>query len=387
MGPIGMYIEIRKVEFINKGAELMLLAILDQMRDRYPDATFTTATTHAAGQLPFERVVGCGMHPKFSHRLLGRDMGGDLLGLMPRRFRERYGLVVESEVDVVIDASGYSYGDPFSPRRVTELARAAARWKRQGKKLILMPQAFGPFSRRETRGAMRRVIDLADLVFARERRSMEYLVEFAGERENIAVYPDFTILVEGELPAVFDPDRHRVALIPNSQMLAKTSTEESDRYIPFMQAALARLVERCAAPFILIHESQRDRELADRIRLRHPATPVLQVESARAIKGVIGASRATIGSRFHGLVSAVSQGVPSLATGWSHKYAELFEEYGCPQQVLPLDLSDRLLRTAIDGLLDDTTYDGRRALLLARAEEILPQVHSMWERIFSTIER
>lgn len=381
-----MYIEIRKVEFINKGAELMLLAILDQMRERYQDAVFTSATTHAGGQLPFDRVVGCGMYPKFSHRLLGRDLGGDLLGLIPRRFRERYGLIVESEVDVVIDASGYSYGDPFSPRRVTELARAAARWKRQGKKLILLPQAFGPFSRRETRRAMRRVVDLADLVFARERRSMEYLVELAGERENIAVYPDFTILVDGELPAAFDPDRHRVALIPNSQMLAKTSTEESDRYIPFMETVLDRLVQKCAAPFILIHESDRDRELADRIRVRHPTTPVLQVDSARSIKGVIGACRATIGSRFHGLVSALAQGVPSLATGWSHKYGELFQEYGCPEQVLSLQISDQALKAAIDRLIDEKTYDERTRVLIGKSREMRPLVQSMWDRIFAAIE-
>lgn len=381
-----MYIEIRKIEFINKGAELMLMAILDQMRERYPGATFTSVTTHASGQIPFGRVVGCGMYPKFSHRILGRDMGGDLLGLVPRRFRERYGLVVESEVDVVIDASGYSYGDPFSPRRVMELARAAARWKRQGKKLVLMPQAFGPFSRRDTRRAMRRIVELADLVFARERQSMEYLVELAGERRNLAVYPDFTILVEGELPEGFKAEKHRVALIPNSQMLAKTSSEDGHRYIPFMQVVLDRLVGRSAAPFILIHESQRDRQLAEQIRVRHPETPVLTVESAREIKGVIGACRATIGSRFHGLVSALTQGVPSLATGWSHKYVELFEGYGCREQVLPLQITDEALQMAVDRLLDETTYNQRASALLERAEAMRPLVQSMWERVFATIE-
>lgn len=382
-----MHVEIRKIGFTNKGAELMLLAVLERMQGRYPSAVFTAATTHRAGERPFHKVVGCGMYPKFSHHLLGRDMGGDLMGLLPRRARERYGLIVESEIDVVIDASGYLYGDPFSPRRVTELARAAARWKRQGKKLVLMPQAFGPFSRRETQRAMRRIVELADLVMPRDPLSLGYIRELAGGPANVAMYPDFTPLVQGELPESFDSERYRAAVIPNAQMIAKTQPREGSRYIPFMQAALAHLVERSQAPFILIHESDRDRELADRIREPHPKVPVVPIDSAKAIKGVIGECRVTIGSRFHGLISALSQGVPSLATGWSHKYDELFKEYGCPEQVLGLDTDESGLQHAIDALVDEATYDERRACLLEHAAKVRDRIEAMWERIFAAIEK
>jgi len=46
-----------------------------------------------------------------------------------------------------------------------------------------------------------------------------------------------------------------------------------------------------------------------------------------------------VSSRFHGLISALSAAVPALACGWSHKYAELMSDYGCPE--FNVDLNDK----------------------------------------------
>ncbi len=380
-----MIVELRKAGFNNKGAELMLIAILERMRRQYPNAIFTTTATEADGPKPFSKVVGCGMYPKFSHDLFGCEVG-DWLRIVPKRYRERYGLCLDSEVDVVIDAAGYSYGDPFSPRRIMELADAAARWKRKGKKIILMPQAFGPFSRKETREAMRRIVLHADLIMPREPKSAEYLFELAGEAPNIRQFPDFTLLVEGRVPPEFEPTVHRVCLVPNAQMVAKTWGGEGDQYLFFMQRSLRHLVESGAHPFLLIHESARDGELARRIAAEHSGVPILHVESAPAIKGVIGACHATIGSRYHGLVSALSQGVPSLATGWSHKYAELFSEYGCSENILDLDLNEAELKARIDRLMDSEAHAAQRQKLLAEASRVRERVEAMWQEIFHVID-
>src|SRR5690606_14730126 len=42
---------------------------------------------------------------------------------------------------------------------------------------------------------------------------------------------------------------------------------------------------------------------------------------------IIGDSYLIVGSRFHALVSALSQNIPSIALGWSHKYKTLFSEF------------------------------------------------------------
>ncbi len=60
-----------------------------------------------------------------------------------------------------------------------------------------------------------------------------------------------------------------------------------------------------------------------------------------------------IGSRFHALVGALCQGVPVIATSWSHKYEELLGEYGVPELLLKPSDGDDLVVGVLRSVLDD----------------------------------
>ena len=133
------------------------------------------------------------------------------------------------------------------------------------------------------------------------------------------------------------PNSFGVALVPNVRMIDKTDDTSGGRYLEFMTACAKHLLSLDARPYLLVHEGADDERLAQEISAASGGIPVVKEDDPLKLKGILGASRAVVASRFHALVSALSQGVPAVATGWSHKYTELFEDYGFPEGVLSLD--------------------------------------------------
>ena len=61
-----MLIEVRKAGFVNKGAQLMLLAILQEVSRRFPAARFAMAPSRKGTSQPLDRIREQGMLAKAS---------------------------------------------------------------------------------------------------------------------------------------------------------------------------------------------------------------------------------------------------------------------------------------------------------------------------------
>ena len=382
-----MIIELRRAGFINKGAELMLRAVLAQLRGRYPEALITVAPTSHAGSQPWPRLVAEGIYPK-AELTRGPLFLGDAAGMLPKKLREMYGLVLDREVHAVLDAGGFSYSDQWGPGPAQALARSARRWARQGSEVILLPQAFGPFEQPSLRRAMGEALGHLSLAFARDKASLEHLRAVAsGAREKIHQAPDFTNILPPKAPEAQKAQvlAGAVALVPNARMLDKTGAHGAQAYEALMAQVLSALKARGERAVVLLHEGAEDRALGARLASQ-AEVPLLEEADPQVLKGLLALPKAVVGSRFHALVSALSQGVPSLGTGWSHKYEALFQDYGAADCLLPLECPAEGLENALDAVLNPEHNEALRSQLSARSAALKAQSRGLWDQVFQRLD-
>ncbi len=171
--------------------------------------------------------------------------------------------------------------------------------------------------------------------------------------------------------------------MPNYRMIDKTPKEQSEAYLPFMIECAKYLLEKDQKPFVLIHEGDKDLILAEKIRCAVGGIlPVINEGNPLKIKGILGACEGTIGSRYHGLVSALSQGVPSLATGWSHKYRILLEDYGFGEGLMDVKASKKEIHKKIDLIIDTGSKQKIRTNISEKSDTQKQLSEEMWQEVF-----
>lgn len=361
-----MIVQLRGVNFSNKGSELMIHAVVQRMSDVYTDAIVAadvrTGNFHQRSEAGLHHLaaVYSGRYP------IARPIVGSLASLVPRGLRQACHLVTGDQVEAVLDASGFAYTDQWGPRISEFTAQLCTIWKNAGKKIIFLPQAFGPFRGARIQRAVAQITAHADLMFARDRISYGCLLELAEDPSRIHLAPDFTNIVSGRLRGFYEALENQPCIIPNHKMVSKNSRISREAYVTFLVNSSEHLLAQGLKPFVLIHAEGEDLELAKSLQAQIQAVmQIVHEPSPILIKGIIGRSLIVIGARYHGLVSSLSQAVPSLGTGWSHKYELLFEDYGCPECLV----SPRQTWNSIRRKIDDLIHRPSRSRLVARLEE------------------
>ena len=374
-----MITEVTGTNTQNKGAELMLVAIREHFADR-PGVQL--AVNQFFGT--YAERAKYGLLQKVDLNGWGRSRVA--VTLMPAEFRRSFGLVRDDDVDVLFDASGFAFGDQHPPWRTLQFAKRVEAAKQAGKDVILLPQALGPFETPAIREAFARIVDAADLVFARDDVSMKHAQDAAGKPDHLKQAPDFTNLVELDR-AVEGDASSRATVVPNQRMVEKADTEEeAAAYVPLMGRCIEAVAETGLEPVLLLHEEEDDELASDIQEHVERDIPVHQKTDPVALKRFLGESHLVVGSRFHALVGALSQGVPAIGTSWSHKYEMLFEKYGCSDMLLSVSADEEEVRTRLA-----KAAGSERADLVARLDEhrarLKEETRAMWRGVNEILGR
>jgi len=289
--------------------------------------------------------------------------------------------------DVLLDASGYYFGAPWGESRLRMMAKMISAWKAQGKCIILMPQSFGPCVSDQDRHDMKEILRYADCVYARETESFELLQPLSSPSTRLRLAPDFM----SQVPAIFSNEyrtfQGSIAIVPNKRMLDQTDASYAVAYIPFLLHAM-RAFESCGKTvFLLAHESK-DVSLCEEIRHAYGRDISVVVEKdAQVLKGIIARSYAVVGSRYHALVSALSQGVPAIGAGWHHKYDALYRLYRSQNLLMDVTASPQDIEASVLQMCDEEYYDRLQERLLQGCEAHARASRAMWVEIDAILSR
>lgn len=373
------------VETNNKGAELMLYAILQELERRFPGAEVFMPVgsvrqgfsyVHTSLRLcdkPFARLKAFAMRHKVDKVL--------------RRLRIPGGFLSDThtirKADYLLDASGFAFSDQFHNTVNTvlywdELLRG---YRKQGSRVVFLPQAFGPFEQSVSRRLMQAVLRNSDLVFARDRQSLTHVSKVGDAHCEVRLAPDFTSLVEGAVPASLEHLRGAVCVIPNSQMINK-GVLTYGRYVEVLSDIIRTSQAAGRSVYMLNHEGARDEALMNRMKSALPqGVPTISGLNALEVKGLISTAYMCVSSRFHGVASALNCSVPCLATSWSHKYQELFADYGQTGCVLSLDDGGSMTRK-VSEMLDEGVNAAVRKELSPAVRVMRERTAKMWDAVF-----
>lgn len=376
------YVEVTGAGFVNKGAELMLRAAVEACATSGMDlgvvAGLRTGTFQQRSSVGVRHALRFG-GARWS---VADDVFVTLTRGIPKAVRSRAGLVHEDEVTAVLDASGFAYSDQWGPRIGKANARHLHRWKRPGRSYIMLPQAFGPFEDPVVRTSMLELLDLADLVFARDKVSLEHLRAIGGRFDHVHLAPDFTnLLMPPSLSESNRVDDH-VVFVPNARMVDKGAVADATEYVRNMSDLIRVVTEGGWRAVVLAHEAN-DVAVARQISESVVGVaPLLLEKDPLRIKALLSRARLVVSSRFHALVSALSQGVPAVSVGWSHKYLELLNEYDAADCLgTSLDPGGDLSAIILRELSSDA-QEKRRQVLRVRAAASKEHSRQMWVKVF-----
>jgi polysaccharide pyruvyl transferase WcaK-like protein len=363
-------VEIRPGPLSNAGGHLMLAAAVNAL-----NGVADVAVEPWIG--PYRERAQLGLYQKLRIRRLGA--AADVpVRLVPAKVRSRYGVVGEAEIRALLDASGYAFGDRFPARRMRILGDTMRRFRAAGKGVVMLPQAFGPFTTDPVRDLARRALESADLIYARDARSKDHVHDLGIGRDHVAIAPDFTGSVKGIPPGDAGAWSQRVAIVPNVRMTTSTDAATAAAYVPAIARAMRHVRLRGLEPVIVLYESVDDVALARELGEAAGGARTVAGVDPLALKGILASCRLVIASRYHAAASALSSGVPSLVTGWSHKYVQLLRDYGVDELfVSPAELGADGLRR-VDDLLDSPERERVRRIIEQGRAAVEASTAAMW---------
>ncbi|MBQ9674324.1 MAG: polysaccharide pyruvyl transferase family protein [Bacteroidaceae bacterium] len=379
-----MKIVLSGVETKNKGAELMLYSILQEIERRFPDSKVYIPYNRIKQGLGYIKTSLDLKYTPYSYFVFKSHIQGLFRRLkLPSDWLYSFNFV--KGADWFLDGSGFAFSDQWdiSNQRLRMWEVMLSKLYKQGCKIVFLPQAFGPVEKPNTKRALNIISNYASVIMPREKVSYNYLIQSGVvNMYKVKLFSDFTSLVEGRFPKKYEHLRDGICVIPNLRMIDRGKIS-FDNYIHLLSAIITEGKDSNRPVYLLNHEGPKDADLC--MKCKETIGGDIEIVTnlnALEVKGLIASAYIVVTSRFHGLASALNCCVPCLATSWSHKYEELYKDYGLDSYVLPLDNIEGAV-SQVRELLAEQENKRIRLHLNRMIPQIMVQTREMWNYIWN----
>jgi len=382
MGEIEKYAEIVGGGFMNRGAEMMVDVCSQQLRSW--QGPWRAAVDWSTGS--YEDRAARELKHVVDVKRLGK-IGAMLPMVLPSAARRRLGIVGSREIDVVLDVAGFAYSDQWGPGPARAMAERAVSRSKQGERYFLLPQAFGPFEDEQVASSVKSYLDRAELIFVRDRVSLEHVEKLMGTGdERISLCPDFTCLAK---PTVtdFQCDGDYACVVPNCRMVDPRHGNSAGEYEEMLLEAIRQIDSLGLRVVLMNHEGAEDLAIVKRLDQKSPVScKIVRGGRGLELKAILGGAQFAVASRFHAIVSALIQGVPVIGTGWSHKYKELFGDFGIGKLLITVGGDHEELVSLVKSMGQGLEYEGYRGNIAAGLQDYRSRSEALWGQLRGRME-
>ena len=369
-----MKLLIRGAGFENKGAEAMLRVVQQELGKRLPAASFHATVSPLEASYAYRSGITPVYHePSVRENLFGMvpfalqirnflrsRKNPDFARAVKTNAKAAYEIHAIKSIHAVVDVSGFYYSDAWGTGGFEYAWPWLEYCKIKQKPYIFLPQAWGPFEKKAVTRWAKKLCQTASMVVSRDNESSKYLSGLQViPNTRLRQAPDIAFRFHGApdvtgstvLKALgIEGDRPIIGIVPNMQVFKRTAgTGGANQYVKLL-IGLVNYATSCLKTDVLLVPNEirvpgsqwpDDRYLCGMIA-SHAQEPthcftLTNYFSSETVKAILGQVDLLIASRFHSLVFALSQGVPVIALGWSHKYQELLRPFGLEEFIIDHD--------------------------------------------------
>lgn len=336
----------------NKGSASMLLGLMDSFKDSGIDAHFEVFSYYPeADEVIAQTIPNCRIHAGHPKDLAFCLIPALISGFGGEKSRDAASALKSCHIALMIGGTTFADSMLFKVPWNTLASLPALCTKTPS---IWLSQTFGPIESRINRFFAKPTLSKAHTIHGRGRQSTANVKELGVNiKGDISYQPDLSFAMEvpsldeiKRIPAVLkllnaihNSGKKPIGIAPNTIVLEKSSKNGID-YIDFLTQVAADIDKEGFFPVLLPHSYRADekgyhnndrflcQEIYKRCKDRFQIYFIDEDFNPRLLRSIIGIFHLLVASRFHSMISALSQAVPPITYGWgAHKYSEVLSEF------------------------------------------------------------